>query len=178
MSGEDAGNGGATGRRPAVDEVVIAGVVLGLAALVFWQTAAIPVSPIYAKVGPTVVPVIAALGLALLGLILMVEALRGGWQSEPERNLAIDHAALMWIGAGLILNVVLIGSAGFTLASTVLFVCVARAFGSRNIVRDGAVAIIFALATYFGFARTLGIDIGAGLIEIAIENVLGIGRGT
>jgi putative tricarboxylic transport membrane protein len=178
MSGEDSGSGGATGRRPAGGEMVMAGVLLGLAAVVFWQTAAIPVSPIYAKVGPTVVPVIAALGLALLGLVLMVEALRGGWQSEPERNLAIDHAALMWIGAGLILNVVLIGSAGFTLASTVLFVCVARAFGSRNIVRDGAVAIIFALATYFGFARTLGIDIGAGLIEIAIENVLGIGRGT
>jgi putative tricarboxylic transport membrane protein len=78
----------------------------------------------------------------------------------------------------LILNVVLIGSAGFTLASTVLFVCVARAFGSRNIVRDGAVAIVFALAAYFGFARTLGIDIGAGLIESAIESVLGIDRST
>ena len=178
MNGEDSGSGGTTGRRPAVGEMVIAGLVLVLAAVVFWQTAAIPVSPIYAKVGPTVVPLIAALGLGVLGLILMVEALRGGWQSEAERNLAIDHAALMWIGAGLILNVVLIGSAGFTLASTVLFVCVARAFESRNIVRDGAVAIVFALAAYFGFARTLGIDIGGGLIEGAIENVLGIGRGT
>jgi putative tricarboxylic transport membrane protein len=178
MNDEDSGTGDATRRRAAVGETVIAGVVLVLAAVVFWQTTAIPVSPIYAKVGPTVVPTIAALGLGLLGMILMIEALRGGWQSAAERNLAIDHAALMWIGAGLILNVALIGPAGFTLASTVLSVCVARGFGSRAIMRDGAIAMVFALTAYFGFARTLGIDIGAGLIESAIESVLGIDRST
>jgi putative tricarboxylic transport membrane protein len=178
MTGEESGAGGATGRRPAVGEVVIAGAVLALAAVIFWQTVAIPVSPIYAKVGPTVVPTIVALGLGLLGLIFMVEALRGGWRSDAEQNPTIERAALTWIAVGLILNVVLIGPVGFTLASTVLFVCVARAFGSRAIMRDAAIAAVFALTAYFGFAKTLGIDIGAGLIENAIENVLGIGQNT
>jgi len=74
----------------------------------------------------------------------------------------------------LVLNVLLIGPAGFTLASIVLFVCVARGFGSGNIVRDVSIATVFALIAYFGFAKTLGINIGAGFIEHAIETVLGI----
>jgi hypothetical protein len=29
---------------------------------------------------------------------------------------------------------------------------------------------------YFGFAQTLGINIGSGIVETAIERVLGIGQ--
>jgi putative tricarboxylic transport membrane protein len=159
--------------RPAVGETIIAAGVLVLAAVVLWQTTSIPVSPIYAKVGPTVVPYLTAGGLALLGLLLIVQALRGGWQSSEERKLTIDHAALIWIGAGLVLNVLMIGPLGFTLASIVLFVCVARGFGSRALGRDAAIAAAFALVAYFGFAKTLGINIGAGLVENGIESVLG-----
>ena len=43
--------------------------------------------------------------------------------------------------------------------------------------RDAAIAAVFALLAYFGFAKTLGINIGAGLIENAIERVLGMGQG-
>ncbi len=71
----------------------------------------------------------------------------------------------------------LIGPAGFTLASIVLFVCVARAFGSRALVRDAVIATVFALVAYFGFAKTLGINIGAGFVERAIETLLGIEAG-
>jgi putative tricarboxylic transport membrane protein len=148
-----------------------------LAGIVYWQTAIIPVSPVYAKVGPTVVPTMTAVGLALLGILLLVEAARGGWQSPTERELTIDRVALAWIAAGLILNVLLIGPAGFTIASVILFVCVARGFGSRALVRDAAIAALFALIAYFGFARTLGINIGAGLVENGIEALLGIGPG-
>jgi putative tricarboxylic transport membrane protein len=172
MTGGFAGSGRIAGLRPALGETIIAVGVLALAGVIYWQTASIPVSPIYAKVGPTVVPTITALALALLGVLLLVEALRGGWQSEAERALTIDRMALVWIAAGLILNVLLIGPAGFTLASIVLFVCVARGFGSRAIVRDAAIAAAFALVAYFGFAKTLGINIGAGLVENAIESGL------
>ena len=152
--------------------------MLVLAAVVYWQTASIAVSPIYAQVGPTVVPTITALGLAGLGLLLLVEALRGGWQSEDgtraDRRLCGARAGSP---PGSSLNVLLIGPAGFTLASIILFVCVARGFGSRAIVRDAVIAAVFALVAYFGFAKTLGINIGAGLVENAIESVLGIGQG-
>jgi len=70
--------------------------------------------------------------------------------------------------AGLVLNVALITYAGFTIASVVLFVCVARGFGSKQSLRDALIGLVFALVTYFGFAQTIGIDIGAGWGENAI----------
>jgi hypothetical protein len=57
--------GGAVKLRPAIGETIIAVGVLVLAAVVYWQTTNIPVSPIYAKVGPTAVPYIAAVSRRL-----------------------------------------------------------------------------------------------------------------
>lgn len=166
-------------KRPgrAHGEVLIALGVLALAGLVYWQTAAIPVSPIYARVGPTVLPMICAVALAALGVALLATALRGGWQEDEERETDPDRVALSWIAAGLVANVLLIGPAGFTLASVLLFVCVARGFGSRRPGRDGAIGAAFALIAYFGFAQTLGINIGAGPLEAALERALGLGAG-
>jgi putative tricarboxylic transport membrane protein len=165
------GEAGRTGA--AIGEIVIAVGVIVLAGVIGWQAMSIPVSPIYAKVGPTVVPLMTAGALALLGALLMVEALRGGWQSAEEREAAPDRPALLWIAVGLVLNVVLIVPAGFTIASVILFVCVARGFGSKAMLRDAAIGAAFALIAYFGFAKTLGIDIGAGFIENAIERLIG-----
>ena len=166
------------GLRPAIGETIIGAGVLVLAIVIFWQTLTIPVSPIYAKVGPTVFPMITALGLALLGVLLLFAALTGGWRTEEEKNVTPDRPALLWIAAGLVLNVLLITNAGFTIASVVLFVCVARGFGSKAIMRDAAIGAAFALVAYFGFAQTLGINIGAGIVETAIERALGLGQGT
>jgi putative tricarboxylic transport membrane protein len=110
--------------------------------------------------------------------MLMFSALTGGWRTEEERAVAPDRPALLWIAAGLILNVLLIGTAGFTIASVIVFVCVARGFGSKAIVRDAAIGAAFALVAYFGFAQSLGINIGAGIVETAIEHVLGLGQGS
>ena len=163
--------------RPAIGETIIGAGVLALAIVMFWQAMSIPVSPIYAKVGPTVVPMMTAAALGMLGLLLLVDAWRGGWQSEEEKAVMPDRAALLWITVGLVLNVVLIGPIGFTIASIILFVCVARAFGSDRIVRDALIGAAFALLAYFGFALTLGINIGSGLVESAIERVIGVEGG-
>ena len=159
--------------RPTIGETIIGAGALVLAIVMFWQTLSIPVSPIYAKVGPTVVPMITAVALGILGVLLLIAAWQGGWQSEEEKEVTPDRVALLWVVAGLVLNVLLISSAGFTIASVILFVCVARGFGSKAIVRDAAIGAAFALIAYFGFAKTLGIDIGSGLVENAIERVIG-----
>jgi putative tricarboxylic transport membrane protein len=167
-------SGEVTSRRVAIGEAVIGAGVLALAAVMLWQTLAIPVSPIYAQVGPTVVPIITALALGMLGVLLLIAAWEGGWQPEEEKASTPDWVALAWVAAGLVLNALLIGKAGFTVASVILFVCVARGFGSKAIVRDILIAAAFALVAYFGFAQTLGINIGSGIVENAIERVLGI----
>jgi len=167
-------SGEVASRRVAIGEAIIGAGVLALAAVMLWQTLAIPVSPIYAQVGPTVVPIITALALGMLGVLLLIAAWQGGWQPEEEKASTPDRVALAWVAAGLVLNVLLISWAGFTIASVILFVCVARGFGSKAIVRDTLVATAFALIAYFGFAQTLGINIGSGIVENAIERVIGI----
>ncbi len=174
-SGGEQGEGGWL--RPAVGETIIAAGVLVLAAVIFWQTAIIPVSPVYAKVGPTIVPYISAIGLAGLGLLLLYSALTGGWQPEEEKEITPDRPALLWVVLGLALNVLLITYAGFTIASVALFVCVARGFGSKAILRDASIGAAFALITYFGFAQTLSINIGAGILENALNSLFGLEQG-
>ena len=169
------GGTGSGGLRPAMGETIIAVGVLALAAVVLWQTFQIPVSPLYAKVGPTVMPLITAAGLGLLGVLLLIAAVRGGWQPDEEKETKPDHAALAWVAGGLILNVLLIGTLGFTLASIIVFVCVARGFGSKSILRDAGIGAAFALIAYFGFAQTLGMNIGSGIVEGLIERALGLG---
>jgi putative tricarboxylic transport membrane protein len=151
--------------RPAWPETLIGLGLLGLAGLVWWQAGAIATSPIYAKVGPRVFPYLAAAGMAVLAVAMLVAGLRGGWQTEEERAVAPEWRAVGFVAAGLLANVLLIGPAGFTVASVAMFVLVAHGFGSRRPLRDAAVALVLALAAFFGFARALGVNIGGGVVE-------------
>jgi putative tricarboxylic transport membrane protein len=164
--------GATAGRGFAAGDMAVALGVLALGFVVLWQVWEIPVSPLYARVGPTAAPYLAAFGLIAMGALLALQALRGGWQPEEEREASPDYAALGWVAAGLALNVLTIGPLGFTLASVLLFICVARGFGSRNMLRDAAIGFTFATIAYLGFAKALNINIGAGLIENAIEQAL------
>ncbi|MFN3892403.1 MAG: tripartite tricarboxylate transporter TctB family protein [Beijerinckiaceae bacterium] len=164
---------GAHARLP-LGETLIALGVIGLAAVVFWQTLAIPVSPLYARVGPTVIPMIAAAGLAGCGVVLLIEALRGGWQDQEEREAKQDKRALALLLAGFLANISLIGPAGFTIASTILFTLTALAFGSKNVLRDAGTGFALSLVAYLGFARALGINIGAGPLERMIERIISV----
>jgi putative tricarboxylic transport membrane protein len=151
----------------------VAEAVIGLALFCFalfalWQTFAIPVSPLYSKVGPRVFPLMAVGGIAVLALLLMRQALDGGWQTPDEKEVGVDRPAVGLIAAGLLSNVLLIGPLGFTLASTAMFTLVAAGFGSRTPARDAALGFAIALATYFGFAKALGVNIGAGVVERAL----------
>jgi putative tricarboxylic transport membrane protein len=128
-----------------------------------WQITVIPANAVYARVGPTVIPWMAAAMLAILGALLTVQGLLGGWAHEQPGSF--NAYGLGWLLLGLALNVTLIGAAGFIIASTLLFVCTARAFGSRSVLRDAAIGFTLALASYVGFDRVLGYKIGSGLIE-------------
>ena len=68
----------AASSRLAVPELLIGVGLLACAGAVAWQTLAIPVSPLYSKVGPTVFPYLTMVGLVVLSLLLILAALRGG----------------------------------------------------------------------------------------------------
>ena len=154
---------GNTGLGPAWGDTAVGLAVLALAAIVGWQTTLIPHNALYAQVGPTAIPWLAVGMLAVLGALLTWRGLRGGW--EHEEHGVLDARGLGWMLAGLVLNVALIGTAGFIIASTALFLCTALAFGSRNVARDAGIGFALALVAYVGFDRLLGYKIGTGLIE-------------
>jgi putative tricarboxylic transport membrane protein len=150
--------------------------VVALGGLALWQAAVIPASPLYAQVGPRLVPYLVAACLVLLGAGLVLSALRGGWSAAlPEVAEAppADLRALGLLLAGLLANLVLIGPLGFTLAATVQFALVAAAFGSRNLLRDLVIAFIVSLSAWLLFVRLLGVNIGAGIVEEFLGRLLG-----
>ena len=150
---------------PAWPEIVLSAGLLAMAGIIAWQTSSIAVSPLYAKVGPTVFPYFMAAGLGVFALLLLRQGFRGGWQDEEEKATPPEWKAIAYVVAGLIANVGLIKPLGFTAASVILFTLVARGFGSRRLLRDAAIGLLLALAAYFGFAKILGVNIGGGIVE-------------
>ena len=160
----------------AVPDLAVGLGVTALGVLAAWLTWVIPTTPVYAVVGPKLVPALIAGAMALLGLLLVVVALRGGWSADiPEVAEAgpPNLASLAWLGGGMLLNLVLIVPLGFAIGAAVQFVCTARAFGSRSPVRDAGIALLVSLAAFFLFVEALGVNIGAGVLEGAILRALG-----
>jgi putative tricarboxylic transport membrane protein len=160
--------GGGARKTVAVPETVLGLGVCIVALIAAWQAYLIPVSPLYAKIGPTVFPYMGSALLLILGALLVWQGIQGGWQPMDEKDVPLDWRALGAVGAGLVANVVLIGPLGFTLASTVMFTLVAWGFGSRAPWRDAPIGFVLALTAYFGFAGALGVNIGMGPFERAL----------
>lgn len=145
--------------------------VLLLGLLAAWQAVVIPVSPLHGQVGPKAVPFVVAAGLVVLGLGLTASALRGGWSAdtdEPQHAAPLNRRALGLLLAGLLANVALIDAFGFTVAAAAQFTLVAAAFGSRAHLRNLGIAFAVALSAYALFVKLLGVNIGAGLIEVLV----------
>ncbi len=152
---------------------------LGLIALGLFfavETTEIKVAPIYAKVGPTVFPWIVAGALIVLGVLFAIQAWRRGHHSLSPGPIpgqgypatpqapASDWRALAVISAALLLQVVLLRSAGFIVTAVVLFMAVTYAFGSRQYLRNLVIAILLAVLVYVGFTRGLNLQLPPGVL--------------
>src|SRR5262245_17009154 len=99
---------------------------LGVAALGVFigvETSQFQVSPLYAKVGPQVVPYIIAGGLILFGLLFAASAARTPTASAPPssgdalEDAPSDWLALAVMSIGLVAQMLLLEVAGFVIAS-------------------------------------------------------------
>jgi len=163
-------------RRIPLPDLLAGLFVLAFGLLGLWQAGAIPVSPLYAQVGPKAVPYVVASVMSVLGAGLVLAALRGGWSAaiaEVAEAGPPNLRALGLLGAGLLANLVLIVPAGFSIAASAQFVLVAAAFGSRSMARDLLIALPLTLLVWFLFVRGLGVNIGAGLLEELVLGLLG-----
>jgi putative tricarboxylic transport membrane protein len=171
-----------TMKRGAAAEIILGLGIAALGAFILHQTGSIKVAPVYAKVGPTVIPILIGTILALLGLALAWQ----GWRPRPAARL--DPPAVMdapgskldapgtgggkpdWIplaaiAVGLIQQILLFELLGFAPTAAILFFCVAVGFGSRRYLRDALIAVALALVAYVGFVHVLGLRLPAGILD-------------
>ena len=152
------------GSRIHPGELLISLGLLALGLFVIWETRSIAETQGYAQIGPRLFPYIVGLGLTLCGAVLAWHAIAGGWRNVPldrEGHDAPDWMAFGIISAGIVLHMIIIGWAGFIIAGTLLFVLVARGFGSKKPVRDAIIAVVVTVVVYFVFTRALGLKLPA-----------------
>jgi putative tricarboxylic transport membrane protein len=147
-------------RSPAEIALSLGVVALGLG--MAGVTATLPSEGGYAGIGPNFIPAVVAAGIIALGVWLAAEAFTGGWRKAPEHEEVFQKNPFLWVSAGLFAHMLLIGWAGFVVAGTVLFACVARGFRSRRLARDLAIALVITLGIYLFFVKLLNVGLPAG----------------
>ena len=147
---------------------------LGVLALGIFATAVafqLPEAGGYARIGPNFMPKVVSAGLILLGFWLLAEVFTGGWRERVPDDPAErgEHAfhlpAFAWVSAGLFAQMALIQNAGFVIAAMVLYVLVARGFGSDRWLRDLAIGLVLGVAVYLFFVRFLNVNLPAGWLR-------------
>lgn len=141
--------------------VIIALVLAAVAAVLVWDSRQLPATTMYGM-GPEVMPVVIAIGLGLLAIGNLVDALRG---RLPARESA-DPKAVLLILAGLALLIAIIGlGGGFILATSALFVTTSTAFGRRALLTDAVIALVMSTLIYLAFDRLLTLSLPSGPLE-------------
>ncbi|MEZ4500797.1 MAG: tripartite tricarboxylate transporter TctB family protein [Thermomicrobiales bacterium] len=161
-------------RLSLLAELVLAGGVVALGAVVIWQTTNIRLTPINSRVGPRVIPYIVGSGLVITGIWLAIDILRGNVATaggseddeDADPTLPTDWFTVGLIGASLVAYLYLIERAGFVIASTVLFSGSAFAMGSRRILRDVTIGLLLSTVIFFVFTDGLSLRLPEGLLPL------------
>jgi putative tricarboxylic transport membrane protein len=153
-------------RRPAARRIdpaglVVAAVLAALAAVLVLDASRLPATSMYGM-GPEAMPIVIAVGLGLLAIGNLIDALRG---NLPPRESADPKPVLLILG-GLVALIAIIGlGGGFILATAVLFVATSAAFGRRAILTDAIIALVMSTLIYLAFDRLLTLSLPSGPLE-------------
>lgn len=142
-------------------DLVVALILFGLAALVMNEAFAITRVVAYG-VGPTAALKVVAGGLAVLGVLTLVSALRGR-DEKPEPFEAQPVLLILAACAAMILCIRFGG--GFIPAMTILFATTATAFGRRTPALDIAIGLGAAVLIYLLFSKLLTLSLPQGPLE-------------
>src|SRR6478672_8753029 len=131
-------------RKPDTAGMVIAGVLLLIALVIFWDASAMQVATTYGM-GPQAMPYVIATGMILLAAGNFWLAWRGDF---PARE-SFDPKAIVLILGGL----------------AVLIAATATAFGRRAIHIDLAIGLVLAAVVFLLFDKLLTLSLPAGPLE-------------
>ena len=124
----------------------------------------------YSGVGPNFLPWVVGAMLALCGVLLVREALTGGYREREEPSgAATGHwAGFAWVSVGVLLNAALITTIGFILSCTLCFMLAVRGLrlsegkahgGGRGLVIDFVTGFLIAAPSFWLFTQVLGINL-------------------
>jgi putative tricarboxylic transport membrane protein len=156
-----------TGLGLRVGEAVLGGVVLGLGLFVAIETALIEVAPSNAAIGPRLFPFLVATGLLVVGAAVLWQAFAG--HIAHERGFELDWRAVGLVSAGLLLQMFLVESLGWIIATTLLFVAATLAFAERRIFISVLIGLALSGLTFVTFNYGLGLSLPIGT---AVEKLL------
>src|SRR5690606_36785662 len=147
-------------RQDTAASVIAAGPVV-VWAVVLWDSGRLADLGGYSGIGPARVPRV--VGFALIGLAAWtaIVALRGDFPQRPPQN----SLPILWIIAGLALQLMLLHAADFSIATAILFAFTARAFGKRNLAMTIPIGIVFAFVVWAIFSQLLMLHLPAGPLE-------------
>lgn len=149
--------------------VVSIGVLLTAAGLALGALD-IPADAGYGGVGPNFLPWLVAVVLALCGIVLLREALSGGFRAmqEPSGAAHANVPAFVWISAGLLLNASLITTLGFIVSCTLCYLLAVqglrRAAGQeagsvRTWLVDAMTGALISAPVFWTFTQFLAINL-------------------
>jgi len=145
-----------------IGNFVLGAILLLLAVLVAVETFSLSPPTQQATVGPAFFPLLIALGLAVNGAALFWQALRG--KIHAEQWLKHDIAPVLIVLAGLVVQMALLTTVGWIVATTLLFTTVAWAFGSRGIMLGLLIGFVLSAASFYMFNEVLGLSLPQGWI--------------
>jgi putative tricarboxylic transport membrane protein len=142
-------------------QIGIALFVIALAIVLFIGATQLPSEGGYAGIGSSFVPYVISGFLALVGAGLMWHSLSGGYRNFTDSLATVnpDVRSGLWVTAGIFAMAALIAKAGFVIAATALFVCVARAFGSRLWWRDALIGAAIVFPVFWLFTLVLDVNL-------------------
>ena len=151
-------------------QVAIGVGALGVAAVLAIGAWQIPSEAGYAGVGPDFLPWVMSAAMATCGVLLVWQALRGGWRDmeAPSGAARGDWRALAWVVAGVVANASLITTAGFVLSCALCYALAVRglrlsegraAGGARATLVDAVVGMLIAAPVYWLFTKLLAVNL-------------------
>jgi putative tricarboxylic transport membrane protein len=144
--------------------VVVIGLALAGGAL------SIPSAAGYGGVGPNFLPWVVAVSLTACGLLIVREALTGGFRAmeEPSGAERAYWPAFAWVSAGLLTNAALITTIGFILSCTICYALAVQglrraqeqpAGSPGGIATDLFTGAAIAAPVFWAFTKFLGINL-------------------
>ncbi len=150
-------------------QTLIALGALAVAAVMAWGAAQLPFDAGYSGVGPAFLPWAVAAVLALCGVLLLLQALRGGFRDiEPPSGAdSGDWGSFAWLAAWLLLNAALIERIGFIASCALCYAFAVRglrqAEGKRTPLQrmglDLLTGVVIAAPVYWLFTQLLAVNL-------------------